>query len=138
MSGVNKVILIGNLGANPEVRYTQGGTTVANLRLATSRRWTGKDGQRQEETEWHNVVAFGKLAEICGQYLQKGKQIFVEGRLRTRQWQDQQGNKRNTTEIVMENMTMLGARAAGAGEEMAETVPSDLVPRENADDDVPF
>jgi single-strand DNA-binding protein len=142
MSGVNKVILIGNLGANPEVRYTQGGTTVANLRLATSRRWTGKDGQRQEETEWHTVVAFGKLADICGQYLQKGKQIYVEGRLRTRQWQDQQGNKRYTTEVVMENMTMLGARgAAPAGEEMPETVPPEMAPRGDlgpGDDDIPF
>src|SRR5262245_52858191 len=142
MSGVNKAILIGNLGANPEVRYTQGGSTVANLRLATTRRWTGKDGQRQEETEWHNVVAFGKLADICSQYLQKGKQIYVEGRIRTRQWQDQQGNKRYTTEIVMEQMTMLGARGApAAGEEMPETVPAESPPRDDlgaGDDDVPF
>ncbi len=141
MSGVNKVILIGNLGANPEVRYTQGGTTVANLRLATTRRWTGKDGQRQDETEWHNVVSFGKLAEICGQYLQKGKQIYVEGRLRTRQWQDQQGNKRYTTEVVMENMTMLGARGAATGEELPETVPAEPTTPDQlgaSDDDIPF
>src|SRR5262249_56212407 len=113
---------IGKLGVRREVGYSQGGSRVANLRLATTRRWTGKDGQRQEETEWHNVVAFGKLADICSQYLQKGKQIYVEGRIRTRQWQDQQGDKRYTTEIVMEQMTMLGGRGAPAGGGGPQTV----------------
>src|SRR6185436_13016425 len=110
MSGVNKVILVGNLGANPEMRYTQTGQAVANLRLATTERWTDKAGQKQEVTEWHRIVVWGKQAEICGQYLTKGRQIYVEGRIRTRQWQDQQGQKRYTTEIVANTMQMLGAR----------------------------
>jgi len=143
---VNKVILVGNLGANPEMRFTQGGQAVANLRLATSERWTDKSGQKQETTEWHRVVAFGKLAEICGQYLTKGRQIYIEGRIQTRQWQDQQGQKRYSTEIVANNMQMLGGRGAAAergGEDMGATVP----PAEEGfghdvsggpDDDIPF
>ena len=93
MSGVNKVILIGNLGANPEMRFTQGGQAVANLRIATTERWTDKSGQRQESTEWHRVVLFGKTAEVAQKYLTKGRQVFIEGRIQTRQWQDQQGQK---------------------------------------------
>ena len=91
MSGVNKVILVGNLGANPELRYTQGQQAVANLRLATTEKWTDKNGQKQEATEWHRVVVWGKQAEIANQYLTKGRQVYIEGSIRTRQWQDQQG-----------------------------------------------
>src|SRR2546426_5540819 len=108
MSGVNKVILVGNLGANPEMRFTQGGQAVANIRIATTERWTDKSGQKQEATEWHRVVVWGRQAEIVGQYLTKGRQVYVEGRIRTRQWQDQSGQKRYTTEIVATNMKLLG------------------------------
>jgi len=145
---VNKVILVGNLGKNPEMRYTQGGAAVANMTLATTERYTDKSGQKQEQTEWHRVVAFGKLAEICGQYLTKGRQIYIEGRIQTRQWQDQQGQKRYTTEIVANNMQMLGGRgersesAAGAHDAGA-TVPADhdSVTSDfggGPDDDIPF
>ena len=110
---VNKVILVGNLGANPEMRFTQGGQPVANLRIATTERWTDKSGQRQETTEWHRVVLFGKTAEIAGQYLTKGRQVYIEGRIQSRQWDDQQGQRRYTTEIVATNMIMLGGRGEG-------------------------
>jgi single-strand DNA-binding protein len=140
--GVNKVILVGNLGANPEMRFTQGGTAVANLRMATTERYTDRSGQKQEVTEWHRVVVFGKLAEICGQYLTKGRQIYIEGRIQTRQWQDQQGQKRFTTEIVAQNMQMLGARGERGPEDTAATVPADeSVPADfggGPDDDIPF
>ena len=141
--GVNKVILVGNLGANPEMRSTQGGQKVANLRLATTERWTDKNGQKQEQTEWHRVVAFGKLADICGQYLVKGRQIYVEGRIQTRQWQDQQGQKRYSTEIVAQVIQMLGNRPDGAPRED----PGVMMPPDEAvtndfgggpDDDIPF
>lgn len=145
MSGVNKVILLGNLGANPELRYTQGGTAVANLRLATTERWTDKSGQRQEATEWHRVVLWGKQAEIASQYLTKGRQIYVEGRIRTRQWQDQQGQKRYTTEIVGQNFQMVGRRGEGEGagsgpDDNAVTVPPDDGGDFGGgpDDDIPF
>jgi single-strand DNA-binding protein len=115
MSGVNKVIIIGNLGGDPTVRYTAGGAPVANFNVATSERFNNKAGEREERTEWHRVVAFGKLAEICQQYLKKGKQVYVEGRLQTRQWEDQQGQKRYTTEIVAQNMQMLGRAGEGVG-----------------------
>ena len=142
--GVNKVILVGNLGANPELRYTAGQQAVANLRLATTERWTDKNGQKQEATEWHRVVVWGKQAEIAGQYLTKGRQIFVEGSIRTRQWQDQQGQKRYTTEIVARNIQMLGSRSDRPADDMAPaTVPADdALPEEFAsggpDDDIPF
>lgn len=143
---VNKVILVGNLGKNPEMRYTQGGAAVANMTLATTERYTDKSGQKQEQTEWHRVVAFGKLAEICGQYLTKGRQIYIEGRIQTRQWQDQQGQKRYTTEIVANNMQMLGGRTerseAGPGPEAGATVPADDPVSADfgggPDDDIPF
>jgi single-strand DNA-binding protein len=147
MSGVNKVILVGNLGANPEIRHTQSGQTVANLRLATTERWTDKSGQRQEATEWHRVVVWGKQADIAGQYLTKGRQVYVEGSIRTRQWQDQQGQKRFTTEIVARNLQMLGGRGERAGEgergdEMGATIPpDDSVTADfggGPDDDIPF
>jgi single-strand DNA-binding protein len=142
MSGVNKVILIGNLGANPELRYTAGQQAVANLRIATTEKWTDKSGQKQEATEWHRVVVWVKLAEIVGQYLTKGRQVFVEGSIRTRQWQDQQGQKRYTTEIVARNVQMLGPRGSGGPDESGVTVPADeSLPSEfggGPDDDIPF
>jgi len=112
---LNKVMLIGNLGADPDVRFTQNGTAVANLRLATTEKWRGKDGQMQEQTEWHKVVTFGRLAEICRDYLSKGARIYIEGKLQTRKWQDQNGNDRYTTEIVAREMKMLSPRNAGGG-----------------------
>ena len=109
--GVNKVILIGNLGKDPEIRYTQSGTAVANFTMATTESWGGKDGQeRQEKTEWHNIVVWARLAEICNQYLSKGRQVYIEGRIQTRKWEDRDGNTRYTTEIVAQNMQMLGSR----------------------------
>src|SRR2546430_1061856 len=114
--GVNKVILIGNLGADPETRAMPSGTTVANLRIATSESWRDKQtGEQQERTEWHRVAFFGRLAEIAGEYLRKGSQVYIEGSLRTRKWQDKQGNERYSTEIVGNDLQMLGGRAAGAG-----------------------
>ena len=109
MAGVNKVILIGRLGADPEVRYTSGGSAVANFSLATSTNWVNKEGEREERTEWHRIVAFGRLGEICGEYLGKGKQVYVEGRLQSRSWEDKEGNRRKTTEIVAQQLQMLGA-----------------------------
>ncbi|WP_257452236.1 single-stranded DNA-binding protein [Archangium lipolyticum] len=114
--GVNKVILIGNLGADPEVRFTPGGQAVANFRIATSDTWTDKNGQKQERTEWHRIVVWGKLAELCGEYLKKGRQCYVEGRLQTREWTDKEGRKNYTTEVVANGVTFLGGRdGAGAG-----------------------
>lgn len=114
--GLNKVMLIGNLGADPEVRYTTSGSAVANLRLATAESWRDKEtGDQQERTEWHNVVFFGRLAEIVSEYLKKGSQIYVEGRLQTRKWQDRDGNDRYTTEIVANDMQMLGGRGGATG-----------------------
>jgi single-strand DNA-binding protein len=109
--GVNKVILIGNLGKDPEVRYSPNGGAVTNITLATSESWKDKNtGEKQEKTEWHRVVFFGKLAEIAGEYLKKGSQVFIEGRLQTRKWQDKEGKDRYTTEIVAGEMQMLGSR----------------------------
>jgi single-strand DNA-binding protein len=114
---VNKVILIGNLGRDPEVRSTPSGQPVASFTLATSRRWKDKSGQRQEQTEWHQIVVWGKQAEIAGQYLTKGKQIYLEGRLQTRSWDDRQsGEKRYRTEVVCDNFQMLGSRGGGGGD----------------------
>ncbi len=138
--GVNKVILVGHLGADPEMRYTGNGVPVANLRLATSESWKGKDGQKEERTEWHRVVVWSKLAELAGQYLTKGRQIYVEGRLQTRSWDDKDGNKRYTTEVVANNIQFLGSRdGAGTGKDM----PPDLPPPPDmsgpgSDDDIPF
>ena len=116
--GLNKVMLIGRLGADPEVRYTASERAVANLSLATSERWKDREGEPQERTEWHRVVMFGKLAEIAKEYLRKGSQIYTEGRLQTRKWQDRDGNDRYTTEIVANEMTMLGGRREEGGERM--------------------
>ncbi|MEW6328034.1 MAG: single-stranded DNA-binding protein [Thermodesulfobacteriota bacterium] len=150
MAGVNKVILVGNLGADPEVRYTPGGLAVTNFRLATTENRTNKDGQREQRTEWHKIVAYGKLAEICGEYLSKGKQVYIEGRLQTRSWDDKDGNKRWTTEIIASNMQMLGPAgrqpgiSSGSGEGMtampsaALTTDSEPELGPGPDDDIPF
>ncbi len=114
--GINKVILIGNLGADPETRAMPSGTTVANLRVATSESWRDKQsGEQQERTEWHRVALFGRLAEIAAEYLKKGSQVYIEGSLRTRKWQDKQGNERYSTEIIGNELQMLGGRGGGGG-----------------------
>ena len=120
MASVNKVILIGNLGRDPEIRYMPSGDAVANLRIATTDKFKDKAGEQQEVTEWHSVAFFGKQAEICGQYLKKGSQVYVEGSLRTRKWQDKDGNDRYTTEIRGDRMQMLGSRGGGGGGGMAD------------------
>jgi len=151
--GVNKVILVGNLGADPETRSMPSGTTVTNIRIATSESWKDKaSGAQQERTEWHSIALFGRLGEIAAEYLRKGSQVFVEGRLRTRKWQDKQGNDRFSTEIIADNMQMLGGRAGGAGApSQSERSQSSAPPRdeydqspapaggkEEFDDDIPF
>jgi single-strand DNA-binding protein len=115
MGSVNKVILVGNLGRDPEVRYTQGGSPVANFTLATNEVWTDKAGAKQERTEWHRVVAWGKTAEIARDHLGKGKQVYIEGSLQTRQWEDRDGNKRSTTEIKAGRLVLLGRAEPGGG-----------------------
>jgi single-strand DNA-binding protein len=117
MAGVNKVIIVGRLGKDPEVRTVGNGGTVAQLTVATSENWVDKEGQKQERTEWHRVVAWGKLGEICGKHLSKGRQVYVEGRLQTRSWEDQQGQKKYSTEIVASTVQFLGA----AGERSENT-----------------
>lgn len=114
MASVNKVILVGNLGRDPEVRYMPSGDAMANLNLATTDTWKDKGGEKQEKTEWHRVVMFGKTAEIAGEYLKKGSQVYVEGRLQTRKWTDKEGQERYTTEIVADRMQMLGSRSGGS------------------------
>ena len=119
MASVNKVILIGNLGRDPETRYMPEGAAITNISVATTEVWKDKNGEKQEKTEWHRVAFFGKLAEIAGEYLKKGSQVYVEGRLQTRKWQDKEGNDKYSTEIVADRMQMLGSRqgmgGAGAG-----------------------
>jgi len=119
---VNKVILVGNLGQNPELKYTPSGQAVCNLSIATNESWTGKDGTKQEKTEWHRLVLFGKLAELAGQYLQKGRQVYTEGKLQTRSWQDKDGQTKYTTEIVASTLQFLGGNA-GAGANKSEGAP---------------
>ena len=114
MGALNKVMLIGNLGRDPEIRHTPSGSQVANFTMATTERYTDKSGNRQERTEWHKVVLFGKIAEIAGQYLSKGRQVYIEGRLQTREWEDKSGQRRWTTEVVGNNLVMLG-RGDGSG-----------------------
>ena len=110
-SGINKVILVGNLGKDPDMRYTAGGDAVANLSIATSESWNdNQTGEKKEKTEWHRVVFFRRIAEVCGEYLKKGSSVYIEGSLRTRDWEDDQGNKRYTTEIIGREMQMLGGR----------------------------
>lgn len=138
MASVNKVILVGNLGADPEIRYTPSGTAVANFRLATNEQWTNKNGEKAERTEWHRIVAWARLGEICGEYLKKGTQVYIEGRLQTKSWEDRDGNKRYTTEIVAQAMQMLGSpRKEGEADSMEERYPSEE-PITIPDDDIPF
>ncbi len=150
--GVNKVILVGNLGNDPDIRYTAGGAAVANVSLATAESWRDKDsGEQQERTEWHRIVFFGRLAEIVGEYLRKGSQIYIEGRLQTRKWQDKEGTDRYTTEIVANEMQMLGSRSGGGSGNYESAPPienkpatsnsahaSDNGPVDDFDDDIPF
>ena len=150
--GVNKVTLIGNLGNDPEVRYGASGNAVANVSLATTESWRDKDsGEQQEKTEWHRVVFFGKLAEIVAEYLKKGRQIYVEGRLQTNKWQDKEGNDRYTTQIVANEMQMLGSRDDNSSNQgdappAADETPakekkqsaSVESPMDDIDDDIPF
>jgi single-strand DNA-binding protein len=116
MAGVNKVILIGNLGRDPELRYTPGGQPVANFSIATSESWNKKDGSgREERTEWHRIVAWGRTAELCAQYLSKGRTVYIEGRLQTREWENKEGQKQRTTEVVANTVQFIGGGAGGAG-----------------------
>ncbi len=116
MASVNKVILVGNLGRDPELRYIQSGQAVANFSLATSDRWRDKEGNNQERTEWHRIVVWGKSAENCAQYLQKGRSVYVEGRLQTQEWEDKEGIKRKTTEVVAQIVQFLGGRGGAGGD----------------------
>jgi len=143
MRGVNKVILIGNLGKDPEVRYTSSGQAVANFPIATTEVSTNKEGNKQEYTEWHRIVAWGRLAEICGEYLTKGKPVYIEGSIRTRSWEDKSGNTRWTTEIVARNMQMLGSAGDNSSQSnySDDQAPSDFSLDDNSvdsDEDIPF
>jgi single-strand DNA-binding protein len=123
MSGVNRVFLIGRLGKDPEMRYTPSGQPVANFNLATSETWNDKEGQRQEKTEWHRIVVWGKVAELCGQYLNKGREVCTEGKLQTREWTDRDNNKRYTTEIVADRVHFLGSRSDSPGASSGAAAP---------------
>jgi len=146
--GVNKVILVGNLGKDPEIRYMPNGNAVANLTLATTESWKDKQtGDQQEKTEWHRIVMFRRLAEIAGEYLKKGSQVYIEGKLQTRKWQDNSGNDRYTTEIVANEMQMLGGRSGGSAGFPADSAPAPAAKAPAAaaaggpgefDDDIPF
>ena len=148
--GVNQVILIGNLGQDPESRTTPGGTTVTNIRIATTDSWTDKaSGEKKDQTEWHTVVMWSRLGEIAAEYLRKGSQVYIEGRLQTRKWQDKQGNDRYTTEVVASDMQMLGGRGGGATQETRDTretgggkaaasAPAGAGAAAEFDDDIPF
>ena len=147
--GVNKVILVGNLGKDPEVRYSPNGSAMANVTIATAESWKDKQsGEKQEKTEWHRVVFFNRLAEIVGEYLKKGSQVYIEGRLQTRKWQGQDGQDRYTTEIVANEMQMLGSRSGGGGDTSwnqqqnsapsQQSSPASAPPADDFDDDVPF
>ena len=155
MASVNKAILIGNLGKDPEVRYMPSGEAIANITLATTDTWKDKSGEKQERTEWHRVSFFGRQAEVVGEYLKKGSQIYVEGRIQTRKWQDKEGQDRYTTEIVADRMQMLGSKTSGGGSfEVVENkpaasssggaaAPAKAAPAakgsfDNFDDDIPF
>jgi single-strand DNA-binding protein len=123
--GLNKVMIIGHLGRDPEMRYTPSGRPVTTFSVATNRSWTSADGERHEETEWFNIVAWGSLAEICNQHLRKGQQVYIEGRLQTRRWEDNEGNKHFTTELVAKEMIMLGDRREVSGESHVAPVAED-------------
>jgi single-strand DNA-binding protein len=139
---VNKVILIGRLGKDPEMRFTPSGKAVTNFTLATNENWTDQSGERQERTEWHRIVTWGKLAENCAKLLSKGKQIYIEGRLQTRQWDDRDGNKRYTTEIVANQMQILSPVEGGGDKTLSDEAPDlgsiEGVPGSGEFDDVPF
>jgi single-strand DNA-binding protein len=152
MASVNKVILIGNLGADPETRYLPSGDAVTNIRIATSEKWKDKSGEQQEHTEWHRISFFGKLAEIAGEYLKKGSPVYVEGRIRTRKWQDKDGQDKYSTEIVADRMQLIGTRSGGdrgerepattesGGTRRAPPKPGPKTPGafDQMDDDIPF
>ena len=149
MASVNKVIIVGNLGRDPEVRYLPEGGAITNISVATTDAWKDKSGEKQERTEWHRVAFFGKLAEIAGEYLKKGSQVYVEGALRTRKWQDKEGKERYTTEIVADRMQMLGSRGGGSepmAREPAAAASGGAKPQakkgggafDEMDDDIPF
>jgi single-strand DNA-binding protein len=131
--GINKVILIGNLGADPETKYTAAGTALCTFRLATTESFTDRDGQTQERTEWHRIVTWSKLAEICGQYLSKGRQVYVEGSIRTRSWEDDAGVKRFITEINAREVQFLSGQGSGGG-----SAGGDVPPPPTPDEDIPF
>jgi len=134
----NRVILVGHVGAKPEVRYTPSGAPVANFNLATNETWTNNDGQRQERTDWHRVVAWRKLAEICEKFVDKGSLLYLEGKLQTRSWEDKNGSKRYTTEVVADTLTMLGGRGDMSGEPAEEQYESSQPEPEEDMDDLPF
>ncbi|MDX1404684.1 MAG: single-stranded DNA-binding protein [Woeseiaceae bacterium] len=141
--GINKVILVGNLGADPDTRYMPSGSAVTNLSVATNESWKDKQtGEQKERTEWHRVAMFGRLAEIAAEYLRKGSQVYIEGRLRTRKWQDQGGNDRWTTEIIADEMQMLGGRTGAGAPAMSDGPPAAAPPpaaaADDFDDDIPF
>lgn len=140
MAGVNKAILIGRLGVDPVKRYTSSGTSMVTFRMATSEGWTNREGQREERTEWHRIVAWGKLADICDQYLSKGRMVYIEGRIQTREWEDRDGNRRWTTEIVANQMQMLSPAAEDSPraldqEDLPPPPPESVM---ESDDDIPF
>jgi len=141
MSSVNKALIIGNLGQDPDIKYTQSGSPVANLSVATSERWKDKNtGEQKEQTEWHRVVVFGRLAEIAEQYLKKGSKIFIEGKIQTRDWEDAEGNKRYTTEVVAREMTMLDSRSSMGSDAPSSSDSSvkDVAKDDNTEEDIPF
>jgi single-strand DNA-binding protein len=145
MASVNKVILVGNVGRDPELRYTQSGQPVASFSIATNERFKDRDGNWKDRTEWHRIVAWARLAEVCGEYLRKGSQVYVEGRIQTRDWEDKEGNKRQTTEIVALSMQMLGRRGEGGAPSMGDESqsrggedPLSQAPGAGADDEIPF
>jgi single-strand DNA-binding protein len=133
MRGVNKVILIGNLGRDPELRYLPSGQAVAKFTLATGMKWKDKDGQLQERTDWHNIVAFGRQGEVCNEYLKKGSPVYVEGRIQTRSWEDKDGNKKYMTEIIAQSVNMLGRKG-----EPEQEVPEEVAETKTEDEDLPF
>ena len=137
---VNKVILIGNLGRDPELRYTPSGTPVANFSIATAERFKGQDGEWQERTEWHNLVCWRRLAEIAGEYLRKGSRIYIEGKIRTRSWEGQDGKKNYRTEIMVDDLMMLDSKGSGGGGggQYGGGVSSGFEPDQISDDDIPF
>ena len=140
MAGVNKVILIGNLGKDPEVKYLDSGVAVANFSLATTESYKNKEGERVSQTEWHNVVLWRGLAEVAEKWLKKGSSVYIEGKIRNRKWEDKDGNTRYTTEILADNMTMLGKKDAGSSEtsESTTTTTEESIPQEEKGDDLPF